>query len=201
MYYIKEYTINKAEYLRFINYSLGGIGVADSIDKLKNRIIDALSRDQMMYFEIVKASESCIHFQYRELSLKVTFKELKSKQKDYGAVSIKYYFDKEWPKWYIEVYEGNKLTHCREIKECSEEFLDAYVGYLTSASPKGKLCLRAKIEGAYKYATASLGWSEGFGNFEYAMTSTFSIDEIEGLNDREFSLLERLHENVTDGLY
>lgn len=201
MYYIKKYTINDAQYLRFIDYSLSRIVVADSIDELKDRIIRTLREDQRMYFEVVKTSESCIHFRDERLSLEVTFKELESKQKDYGAVSIKYYLDKEWPKWYIEVYEGNKLTHARFSKVCSEEFIDAYVGYLTSASPKEKLCLRAKIQDAYEYATVSLGWTEGFENFEYAMTSTFSTDEIEGLNDREFSLLERLHENVSDGLY
>lgn len=47
----------------------------------------------------------------------------------------------------------------------------------------------------------SMGCSEDWYDFIYAMKQTFTLDEIENMSEREIELLERLHNNVSDGLY
>jgi hypothetical protein len=54
-----------------------------------------------------------------------------------------------------------------------------------------------------KISTArnSMGCSENWYNFFYAMKSTFSIKEIENMTERECTLLEKLATNIQEGLY
>ena len=47
----------------------------------------------------------------------------------------------------------------------------------------------------------SMGCSENWYNFFYAMKETFSIDELEKMTQHEIDLLDRLHEKVSEGLY
>lgn len=47
----------------------------------------------------------------------------------------------------------------------------------------------------------SMGCSENWYDFFYAMKETFSIQEIENMSDREIDLLEKLFDNVAEGLY
>jgi hypothetical protein len=61
------------------------------------------------------------------------------------------------------------------------------------------------IEGIEKYkdtkAINSMGCSENWYNFFYAMKETFTLDEIKNMSERECSLLERLANNIQEGLY
>lgn len=50
-------------------------------------------------------------------------------------------------------------------------------------------------------ARNSMGCSENWYNFYYAMKETFSLDEIKNMTDRELSLLRRLANNIQEGLY
>lgn len=47
----------------------------------------------------------------------------------------------------------------------------------------------------------SMGCSESWYNFYFAMKQTFTKEEMEKMIDHEVALLERLHENTSDGLY
>ena len=47
----------------------------------------------------------------------------------------------------------------------------------------------------------SMGCSENWYNFFYAMKETFTIEEIKEMTDRECSLLERLADSIQEGLY
>lgn len=47
----------------------------------------------------------------------------------------------------------------------------------------------------------SMGCSEDWYDFIYAMKQTFSIEEIENMSEHEITLLEKLHDNVSEGLY
>jgi hypothetical protein len=61
------------------------------------------------------------------------------------------------------------------------------------------------IEGIEKYkgtkAHNSMGCSENWYNFFYAMKETFTPEEIQNMTDRECELLERLATNIQEGLY
>ena len=50
-------------------------------------------------------------------------------------------------------------------------------------------------------ARNSMGCSENWYNFFYAMRETFTKEEIENMTDKECTLLERLAENIQEGLY
>lgn len=47
----------------------------------------------------------------------------------------------------------------------------------------------------------SMGCSEDWYDFLYAMKETFRIEEIEQMSEHEIDLLYRLHDATTDGLY
>lgn len=47
----------------------------------------------------------------------------------------------------------------------------------------------------------SMGCSEDWYDFIYAMKETFSIDEIKQMTEHEINLLDKLHSKVSDGLY
>jgi uncharacterized protein YerC len=47
----------------------------------------------------------------------------------------------------------------------------------------------------------SMGCSENWYNFYYAMKETFTPEEIQSMTDRECELLERLAYNIQEGLY
>lgn len=47
----------------------------------------------------------------------------------------------------------------------------------------------------------SMGCSEDWYNFVYAMKETFWKEEIEQMSEHEIELLYRLHDAITDGLY
>ena len=61
------------------------------------------------------------------------------------------------------------------------------------------------IIGIEKYkdtkARNSMGCSENWYNFFFAMKETFTLEEIQSMTDRECELLERLATNIQDGLY
>lgn len=50
-------------------------------------------------------------------------------------------------------------------------------------------------------ARNSMGCSENWYNFFYAMRETFTEKEISGMNEREIEYLYRLADNIQDGLY
>jgi len=50
-------------------------------------------------------------------------------------------------------------------------------------------------------ARNSMGCSENWYNFYYAMKETFTPEEIQSMTDRECELLERLAYNIQEGLY
>ena len=50
-------------------------------------------------------------------------------------------------------------------------------------------------------ARNSMGCSENWYNFFYAMKQTFTIDEIKNMTDRECELLNKLASNIMDNLY
>lgn len=50
-------------------------------------------------------------------------------------------------------------------------------------------------------ARNSMGCSESWYDFFYAMRETFTIEEICNMNERECTMLERLATNIQDGLY
>lgn len=50
-------------------------------------------------------------------------------------------------------------------------------------------------------ARNSMGCSESWYNFYFAVKQTFTKEEMEKMTDHEFALLERLHEKISDGLY
>lgn len=50
-------------------------------------------------------------------------------------------------------------------------------------------------------ARNSMGCSENWYNFFYAMKETFTIDEIKNMTERECILLNRLANSIMDGLY
>lgn len=50
-------------------------------------------------------------------------------------------------------------------------------------------------------AKNSMGCSENWYNFFYAMKQTFTIDEIKNMSDRECELLNKLADNIMEGLY
>ena len=47
----------------------------------------------------------------------------------------------------------------------------------------------------------SMGCSENWYNFFYAMKETFTPEEIQNMTNRECELLERLATNIQEGLY
>ena len=47
----------------------------------------------------------------------------------------------------------------------------------------------------------SMGCSEDWYDFIYAMKETFCIEEIEQMSEHEIELLYRIHNAITDGLY
>lgn len=47
----------------------------------------------------------------------------------------------------------------------------------------------------------SMGCSENWYNFFYAMKETFTEQEIRNMNEREVTYLERLAGNIQEGLY
>lgn len=47
----------------------------------------------------------------------------------------------------------------------------------------------------------SMGCSENWYNFFYAMKETFTPEEIQNMTDRECELLERLATKIQEGLY
>ena len=50
-------------------------------------------------------------------------------------------------------------------------------------------------------ARNSMGCSENWYDFFYAMSQTFTREEIENMNERECTLLEKLTIKIQDGLY
>ena len=50
-------------------------------------------------------------------------------------------------------------------------------------------------------ARNSMGCSEGWYDFVFAMKQTFSIEEIENMSQHEIDLLGRLHDATAEGLY
>ena len=50
-------------------------------------------------------------------------------------------------------------------------------------------------------AKNSMGCSENWYSFVYAMKQTFTIEEIEQMTDEELKKLERLADNIQEGLY
>ena len=50
-------------------------------------------------------------------------------------------------------------------------------------------------------ARNSMGCSENWYDFFYAMSQTFTREEIENMNERECTLLEKLAINIQNGLY
>lgn len=50
-------------------------------------------------------------------------------------------------------------------------------------------------------ARNSMGCSENWYNFFYAMKETFTEQEIRNMNEREVTYLERLAGNIQEGLY
>lgn len=50
-------------------------------------------------------------------------------------------------------------------------------------------------------AKNSMGCSESWYNFYFAMKQTFTKEEMERMTDHEVALLKRLHEKTSDGLY
>jgi len=50
-------------------------------------------------------------------------------------------------------------------------------------------------------ARNSMGCSENWYNFFYAMKETFTLEEISSMSDRECDLLDRLAQSIQDGLY
>lgn len=50
-------------------------------------------------------------------------------------------------------------------------------------------------------ARNSMGCSENWYDFFYAMRETFTIEEIYNMNERECTMLERLATKIQDGLY
>lgn len=61
------------------------------------------------------------------------------------------------------------------------------------------------IEGIEKYTNStarnSMGCSENWYNFFFAMKNTFTFEEMKNMTDRECELLERLATNIQEGLY
>ena len=61
------------------------------------------------------------------------------------------------------------------------------------------------IEGIKKFKEQkyrnSMGCSENWYDFFFAMKETFTTEEIQSMTDRECELLERLATNIQDGLY
>ena len=51
------------------------------------------------------------------------------------------------------------------------------------------------------FARNSMGCSENWYSFIYAMKETFTLDEIREMSDRECTLLKRLAERIQEGLY
>lgn len=47
----------------------------------------------------------------------------------------------------------------------------------------------------------SMGCSENWYDFFYAMKETFTLDEIKGMSERECSLFGRLANKIQEGLY
>ena len=50
-------------------------------------------------------------------------------------------------------------------------------------------------------ARNSMGCSENWYNFFYAMSKTFTKEQIENMSERECNLLYKLATNIQDGLY
>ena len=50
-------------------------------------------------------------------------------------------------------------------------------------------------------ARNSMGCSENWYDFFWAMKETFTLEEIQNMTDKECELLERLATNIQDGLY
>ena len=61
------------------------------------------------------------------------------------------------------------------------------------------------IEGIERYkdtkAHNSMGCSENWYNFFYAMKETFTPEEIQSMSERECALLYRLAKSIQEGLY
>lgn len=55
----------------------------------------------------------------------------------------------------------------------------------------------------YKSSDArnSMGCSENWYSFTYAMKETFTLKEIENMTEREIQLLNKLADNIQEGLY
>lgn len=200
MYYITKYTVDNADYLRNVNYSLSKIELGKSIEDIAKDIINVLKNEQWWTLqESIRSSENSITFKYDNVSLEVSFKEMKNEEKVYGTVTAKYFFDEGYAKCYVEVFKEGQLYRSAFIPNA--QMVDSFVKYLLSTSIKEQVILSSKLwpssrSGRYN----GRGICEDWHDFEYSMTHTFSEEELVQLSGKEYNLLKRLHDKVSEGL-
>jgi len=119
-----------------------------------------------------------------------------------GAKTI-WYYNTDYPTVNIlKVFKRNSLIKRVSLNSCNVELVKLYTKYyLLPVNCKERLLLRYELNILSNNNRNSMGCLENWYDFEYAMTQTFSKEEVEKMSDTEFAHLDRLATNIQEGLY
>lgn len=117
-------------------------------------------------------------------------------------MKIIWYYNTNYPTINVlEVFKGNSIRII-SLEECTVELVKLYTKYYSlQENCKERLLLRYELNIPSNNNRNSMGCSESWYNFEYAMMETFNKEEIESMSDTEFAHLNRLATNIQEGLY
>lgn len=117
-------------------------------------------------------------------------------------VKVIWYYNTDYPTINVlEVFKGDSVIRILSLKRCTVELVKLYTKYYSLSGCKERLLLRYELNIPSNNNRNSMGCSENWYNFEYAMEQTFTKEEIEKMSDTEFAHLKRLASNIQEGLY
>ena len=139
-----------------------------------------------------------------DIYLKVEFEVLNEEDINTNSeFTVKRFTNSDKSYKYIKVFKGKELIFTDE-GTWDDESVNDLIKYLkSSTSTKGKLILNMKLGLSNPCGNRknSMGRSENWYDFEYAMSKTFTIEEIKKMTDPEVNNLKRLATNIQEGLY
>lgn len=114
-----------------------------------------------------------------------------------------WYYNTDYPTVNVlEVFKGNSVIKTIQVEKCDVELVELYTKYyFLPANCKERLLLRYELNVPNNNNRNRMGCLESWYNFEYAMMETFSEEEIKNMSDTEFAHLNRLANNIQEGLY